>query len=385
LGQLQRSEVDTIATGTAMTVARLKDFQYTTAFNIERYGALMKRQKDTFAIDFDGITAGIALRTYGIMLAVSLLLFIVAWLNEHFQQTNKRNSTWRILLAIILPCNGELFKYQSGVTRKLLVATSGFGILILSSLYQAKYSEYLMVPYPPPMATLTDIENLVSSGRAKLMFDDENSVVTKYVLNVSTVLANSIETNPPIYEWDIRLLHEENAIALSTESVVLSMLYNGEPQSCKNYVFITFDEWTRIYTALIMRKGHKMLESMNFIVAERMPFVDDYIQSFQLKEECRKHIFPDSASEPQYQPLKLMEFSAPLVFLFLFLCLAVVILFIEIVLFRRNGKKGDQETEQSNEDKFTIYFCRNDGIEVSQTVTFEKYTKFRDLLEPDLE
>ena len=35
-----------------------------------------------------------------------------------------------------------------------------------------------------------------------------------------------------------------------------------------------------------------MLESMNLIVAERMSFVDEYIQTFNLSDECKKRIYP---------------------------------------------------------------------------------------------
>jgi hypothetical protein len=56
---------------------------------------------------------------------------------------------------------------------------------------------------------------------------------------------------------------------------------------------ISFEEWTQIYGALIMRKERvDILEFMNVIVAVRMSFVHDFIQSNQLNEKCQKHIFP---------------------------------------------------------------------------------------------
>jgi hypothetical protein len=59
------------------------------------------------------------------------------------------------------------------------------------------------------------------------------------------------------------------------------------------YLYISFDEWTRSYAGLIMRKERVgILEFMNVIAAERMPFVYDFIQSNQLNEKCQKHIFP---------------------------------------------------------------------------------------------
>jgi hypothetical protein len=96
-------------------------------------------------------------------------------------------------------------------------------------------------------------------------------------------------------------------------------------------LYIPFDEWTRSYSALIMRKERvDILESMNVIVAERMPYVDNFIQLSQLNEECRKHIFPVYTPDPKYDALKLVELSGTFAFLFFFLCLSFVIFLFEL-------------------------------------------------------
>jgi hypothetical protein len=185
----------------------------------------------------------------------------------------------------------------------------------------------------PPEFTLKDIENLVSSGRAKLLAFEDFAIVN-YVSNMSSILAASM---PPVYIDDrygevMKNIQKHNGIFIDAESVVLNELTKIEPELCKNYVYETFDDWTRIPSALIMRKERRnMLESMNVIVAERMSFVDNYVQSLTLNEKCREHLFPVYTSNPSYSSLKLAKLSGTFVFLFLFLCLAFLIFVGELL------------------------------------------------------
>src|SRR4029079_410546 len=133
-----------------------------------------------FSINLNSLAAGIDIRIYIILFAILLLLFVVCYLNERLEYCGSRNNTWHLLMSFF-PCNGVLWPNQVGITRKLLQATIGFGILILSSLYQAKLSEQLMIPYPPPVVTLRDIESYVSSGNSKLLFNFENGPTMQYV------------------------------------------------------------------------------------------------------------------------------------------------------------------------------------------------------------
>src|SRR5262249_22231646 len=145
--------------------------------------------------------------------------------------------------------NTTAFQYQTGVTRKILMATGGFGILILSCLYQAKYSEVLMIPFPPPVVTLQHIEQQISSGYSKLMVMDENSPILQYITNVSRVIGDSIHsTNRPMFVSDVDdvlgLLDMHNGVLFDTESAILDYLMKIEPELCENYVYVTFDDWT---------------------------------------------------------------------------------------------------------------------------------------------
>jgi hypothetical protein len=339
LGQLQSGIVDIWASSSFVTLERSNaGFIYTTSHIIDKYGALMKRQTTMFSIETKSVTAGIGLSVYALIFAFLFMNFLISYINERVQQTNERNTIWDLLLSFF-PSNGKEWPNQFGLTRKVLLATSGFGILILSSLYQAKQAEVLMVPIPLPDFTLRDIESAVSTHSAKLLIYDESSPHLNYIKSMSNSLANSLKYNPAMFasNWNSKLdaINTENGIYVHAESYLLHLLAKIEPHLCANYLYIPLDEWTRMYAGLIMRKERvDILEPMNVIVAERISFVDDYMQSLQMSEECRKHIFPVYTSDPKYSPLQLVKINGVFVFLFIFLCVSVGVLFIERISMR---------------------------------------------------
>jgi hypothetical protein len=340
--------VDMWATDDVLTLERFESFLYTTPFAIEKYGALMKRQ-NVVTIYGNTISAGIDIEIYYALFAILLLLFIISSINERYQHLNKRNSTWHLLLSLF-PMNGPMWPNETGATRKFLMATIGFGILIITSLYQASLAEQLMIPYPPPMVTLKYIEDALSSHNAKLVITFENSPVLSYLSNVSKIISDAVNTNPPVYASTATEVFDyvdnHNGIYIEGESLVLQYLSLIKPELCKNYVFLTFDEWTRIYSAFIMRKERvDVLESMNVIVAERLSYVNDYMDSYELKKECRKHIFPVYTPDPTYSALILADFSGPVAFLVLFLTFSLLVLLLEIVFSKCKKKSLSTESD----------------------------------------
>ncbi len=334
LGLVQSGFVDMLANDAKMNIPLYEGFLLTTPFNVERYVALMKRQQPAIFIDWDGITTGIGVDVYAIMFATLTFLLFVCWLNERCQNGAKKNTNWQLLLSIF-PINGEMWPHQLGVTRKVLMATCGFGILILSSLYTAKLAEQMMVPYPPPVVTFRDIEIAVSSQRANLMFTSKWNTAMTYAANISTSLANSMNTRPPIYFKHLNpidVINTQNGILIYEESKLVQLLSEIPPAECQNYVYVVLDGWTRTYISLLMRKQRKdMLEAWNFIVAERMSYVNNYIQTFRLHEDCQKGLFPVYTPDTSYDSLLLWEFTGPFAFLAILLTLSMFSLLGEIV------------------------------------------------------
>jgi hypothetical protein len=147
-------------------------------------------------------------------------------------------------------------------------------------------------------------------------------------------------------------------VFIETEEVLLDVLSTLPPDECANYVFVPFDEWTRVYSSLILRKERgDILESMNLIVAERMSYVNGFIQSFHLDEECHKHIFPVNKPDPIFMPLKLLEITGALAFLLVFLCISVFIFIVEMISAKWSGAEMDVETEFPT---FNIQFLQVD-------------------------
>jgi hypothetical protein len=253
------------------------------------------------------------------LFAILTLLFFVSWINERCQRSNERNSMWELFLSL-LPINGCLFKNQFGVTRKLLMATSGFGILILSSLYQAKLSQELMIPNAPPDVTLSDIQHLVVSGQVKLLMPYANATIMQYISTVAPAMG-SVQ---PIYDSDyntiLNTINKHNAVYFGPENTLLFFLSETTSKECANYLYVSFDDLSRSMSGIIITKRRvDILESMNAIVAERMSYVDDHIRSYQMTDECRKYIFPVHTPDPKFERLHLMEFTGTFMLWLLFL------------------------------------------------------------------
>jgi hypothetical protein len=365
-----------LATDAYVTLERNEGFLYTTPFMIEKYAAIMERQTNGFTVDIQGLTAGINVGVYGIIFALLMCLTFISYINERCQPTNERNSIWHLLFSLF-PMSGEMWPNQFGLTRKVLMATIGFGILILSSLYQAKQAEVFLVSYPPPEVKLNDIENLVSTGRSKLFFY-EVGAFAKYVSTMSNMLAKSIQSSPPMYleqypGRELEMLHTHNGIFIDSKSGVLYPLSLIRPELCKNYVYHTFDDWTTIPSALIMRKERRdMLDAMNVIVSERMSFVDDYVHSISLSKQCSELLFPDFIPEPKYVPIQLVEMSGVFAFLFLFLSFSFLLFLFELlfVWWRPNLKTFH----------VVIHFSKTSLPPDVQALILEKYAKMCDMV-----
>ncbi len=386
LGELQSATVDTLSIGAYITLARSKDFKYTTPYTVRKYGAIMKRQTSKFYVDIDTVTAGLDAWIYGMFFLILMILLFVSWCHEristHFTSQSKCSNTLWDLLISLFPANAGMWPNQFGATRKLLISTIGYAILILSALYQARLSEQLLIPYPPPVVTLTDIEQLVESGNAQLLVDGDT--VRKYVASVSPLFGKAMKTAAQLnFEWidygdALYTINTYNAILIDTNNVLMGELLAST--ECANYVYVPFDDWTRIYRALIIRNGRvDILESMNVIVAERMSFIDTYFQSFQLSEECRQHIFPVYIPNPKFEPLPLLKITGALALLFLFLCSSVFVLFAEIIWYNWRGAKMKTKKEFQT---FVIHLnIDNTFSSERREAIFKQYLRLLDVID----
>jgi hypothetical protein len=122
-----------------------------------------------------------------------------------------------------------------------------------------------------------------------------------------------------------------------------------------------------------------MLETMNFVVAERMSFVDDYIRSYELDKECRKHIFPVYKSDPIYVPLILAEFSGAFAFLFILFSLCFGVLLLENIAIRFETKMMEEkETVKSFEIQYLLIDETTEDAQRAKI--FAKYLELLELI-----
>jgi hypothetical protein len=216
------------------------------------------------------------------------------------------------------------------------MAISGFGILLFSSFYTAKQAEHLMLPYNPPVLTLNDIEHAVETGQSRLLFMEDDIFGVGFVNQMSPRLAKALKVHKPIFTpWEgiFEQISTNNAIFPFMGKVLEAQLNTLPPHECEKYVYFTLDDWAQTFDSLIMRKGREdMLESMNVVVAERMSFGDNWVNTFRLNSECSAHIFPVYTPSVSYSPLKVVKISGALVFFFSFLGLAGVVFLLEVLL-----------------------------------------------------
>ncbi len=384
LGLMHTGVIDMWASDAQITIPRSEGFLFTTPFNLEMYGALMKRKQPAIFIDWPGLTASIDIQIYAIMFGILALLFFVSWLNERWHTVDEQNTKWHLLLSLF-PSNGQMWPNQFGVTRKVLMATCGFGILIVSSIYTAKLSQVMMIPLPPPIVTLEDIEMAVSSQQANLVFESANDRIMNYVKSASKSLSNSLNTHPPIYFSsfldNIDIINTQNGILIYEESILVHILRSIPPDECGNYIYIVFDDWTRTYTSLLMGREQKdMLESWNVIVAERVSYVNEYIRTYGLSEECRNEIFPVYTPDPIYNPLILADFSGAFSLLACMLTLSLFYLMVEVIYMK--FVKTEQPHTSSVMGPFEIHIQVSDSVSSrDKKLVYEKYVEILAIIE----
>jgi hypothetical protein len=173
------------------------------------------------------------------------------------------------------------------------------------------------------------------------------------------VFNNSISSNTTLYSsyntTDILArINENNAILLAQEELAIMILAQLDDGQCEDYVFITLDQWTRMYLAMIVRSTRRdVVEMMNVVIAERMSRVDETIQSMQLTEECRKHVFPVYEPNLKYFTLKLDKFIGTFMVLFMFLFMSILVLAAEKI-YDTLRKKDKLMDEVDDDDSFEI-------------------------------
>jgi hypothetical protein len=205
---------------------------------------------------------------------------------------------------------------------------------------------------------------------------------------MSERLADALEVQGAAYftsiEELIHLIDNEHGILFYSTDGLMNLLNKLPQNECENYVFITMNEWTPAYGALIMHKERvDMLESMNVIIAERMSYVDELIYKFQLNKECcSQHIFPVYTPSPKFASLKLTKISGALAFLFSCLCLSFIVLVLKIIIYKARCQQTNllDDIVQPYEFHFNVW---NNLSPNARKLIHAKYMEILQLIDDD--
>jgi hypothetical protein len=216
LGRIQRGELDTLATYTAMNLDRYTDFALTSPFQTSTSALLMRRPENN-QFDYDVLTLSVTVDIMLLLAGSMCLLVIISWLNERRFRSIERNHIWSLFIS-------RIYKRENGITGKLVRLTFNFIVFMLYTYYNSYLPSKLLLPTPPPQITVTDIANLIQNGKYQLIVSSKNSVTENFILTSTRgelfKLANALKTNPSMLGnisnvVDEMVAYERNSILLN--------------------------------------------------------------------------------------------------------------------------------------------------------------------------
>jgi hypothetical protein len=273
--------------------------------------------------------------------------------------------------------------YQSGWTRKMLILTCGFTILLSTIYYQCNLLQQLMLPKQISQITLDDIVNEVKSKRSKLFLTGDTVDVISGLVN----LQNALLINPPLIDQDWQNWQNEtaagNLIIMAEMSVILHVLSYIKPEECSKYAIVELNEVGPAWATMMLNKKRRdLLEPLNVIVAERMNFVTQLLEKDKTNEECMKHIYPKNIAEPKFQQMTMYTLSGIFALLVALLIFAAIVFLVE-VFSTKLGYKPEMIKKQTLTDKIDkiISYELLDCVKLEDAdAILAQYYVFRDML-----
>jgi hypothetical protein len=395
LGQLQSGIIDIWASLFTIIPDRFDQFLCTTPMMATQYAALMLRPRHFIDINTNGLLAGIDISVYVLLFLSLTLLCIIGYLNEkrHAKQSggDDVNSLWTILV-LLMPYNEREWKHEFGITRKVIILSCNFTILLLTTYYQSNQLQQLMLPSASPKVTFEDISRAVLQHKSKIVFEFKNSAIEVDIVdsrnNEMSSLASAMNENRPIYEYEearqIELVNNENAILIDDVFSITSKLSRLAVKDCSKYVMVPIAMGKSHWVTLMLRKERiDVLESINVIIAERFDAVQEIATTYPIDEQCIAHLNSQHTPSPSYISLNLYTLSGCFVSAILFFILAAIFLSAEIVYFkyfqRRNSEQNTLKTEHL---KMFVSLSIDEHFTMSEYEHIvESYTAFIDCLE----
>jgi hypothetical protein len=327
--ELQNGDFDTITSYVGQTADMYEQF-ICAMFDKTRFAMLMKRQQDFIEINTNGLMAGINIGVYCLIFAALCILAMTMLVHETRQR--EKNSLWHILNTL-MPSNTSSLKYQNGFTRRMIILTCGITIFLSTTYYQSNLLQMLLIPDKPPKFSIEDVTRNVETFRSKLYtWSAMQSFLDSSKLSQ---LKNAMTINPPdtIMTADLRKnIVNENGILLDDIDIIMQRLSQLPPNECANYVVIDVPDILPMWMGLVLRNERRdLLEPINFIIAERMDFINNLLNKPHISKECHNHIYPPDNAETRFIPLSMYSLSGAFAVLVCLLILSVLTFVAEII------------------------------------------------------
>jgi hypothetical protein len=135
---LFRSTIDTVYHSADITTERMSEFQFTNAYLSSRYVALYAQHSDATTFNFTGISAGISMNVYIIMLFSWCALLLLFALIEYSRPSSEKKTFnwWNIGMAIMPFTQAPSLEHSQSISRCVAIITANVFVLLCATYYQ---------------------------------------------------------------------------------------------------------------------------------------------------------------------------------------------------------------------------------------------------------
>ncbi len=372
LGMLQRGEHDMILSDTAITAARARYFTFSVPFSWEKIVVLVRRQRAT-SVRFDNLNANIDVRVYGLTIVLLAFLILLFVLQDRFVNFRAHIDTWKIVHLSMPGCCTERLTNDIGWTKKVIIISISFMIMMLTSYYQCtQLSAFLL----PPKVTIPDnidhLEPEMLNGHIKTAFMTLNGSLETDLYTGTNRLAKMLQKiwhhHPPnhiLETWsNAEAIRSNKTMIIGMMSNVFAILRYIDPYTCDEYELITLEEMPPRMMGIVFRPNYQQIQRINMVIEERRNWVRRLIDENQVHAICREKIFHTSNQEISQKPLDVHTLSGVFVTYVCAICIAFCAFLVEILWMRftKRGKRHIYIDDYVGENAYKEYLILLDMI-----------------------
>ncbi len=339
MGMLQRGELDMILSEMTVTTARAAVFAFTVPISFEKIVVLLRRPHFVF-VRFDNLNANIDVGVYVLAFIAILSLIIIFVLQDRLVNFTDHVDTWKIVhLSMPGSCTQALTN-ERGWTKKVIIISINFTLLMLTSYYQCQQLSALLVPQQLRIPKNIDhLETDMLDGNIKTAFTTVNRSIEVELYTGTFRLARMMQKiwhkHPPNYITDFRsnaeAIRNNKTMVIGLMSNVYSILRYIPPKTCDEYELITLEELPAQMMGLMFRPKYERIHRINNVIEVRRHWYRRLIDENQVDALCREKLFPSYNQELLKKPLDILTLSGVIVAYTCAVFISLLGLFIEIL------------------------------------------------------